>query len=73
MDLTFFGAGMGAAFAVFGAGYGIGRLSSSALDGIARQPEAAGDLRGTMIIAAALIEGIAFMALVICLLLVLLK
>jgi F-type H+-transporting ATPase subunit c len=73
MDLTFFGAGIGAAFAVFGAGYGISRLSSSALEGIARQPEAAGDLRGTMIIAAALIEGIAFMALVICLLLVLLK
>ena len=73
MDLTFFGAGIGAAFAVFGAGFGIGRLASSALDGIARQPEAAGDLRGNMIIAAALIEGIAFMALVICLLIVLLK
>jgi F-type H+-transporting ATPase subunit c len=68
MDLTFFGAGIGAAFAVFGAGYGISRLASSALEGIARQPEASGDLRGTMIIAAALIEGIALFALVICLL-----
>lgn len=68
MDLTFFGAGIGAAFAVFGAGFGIGRLASAALDGIARQPEASGDLRTTMIIAAALIEGIALFALVICLL-----
>lgn len=68
MDLTFFGAGIGAAFAVFGAGLGISRLASSALEGIARQPEASGDLRTTMIIAAALIEGIALFALVICLL-----
>jgi len=68
MDLTFFGAGIGAAFAVFGAGFGISRLASSALEGIARQPEASGDLRTTMIIAAALIEGIALFALVICLL-----
>jgi len=71
MDLTFFGAGIGAAFAVIGAGYGISRLSSSALEGIARQPEAAGDLRATMIIAAALIEGVTFFALVICLLIAL--
>jgi F-type H+-transporting ATPase subunit c len=68
MDLTFFGAAIGAAIAVFGAGYGISRLASSALEGIARQPEASGDLRATMIIAAALIEGIALFALVICLL-----
>ena len=68
MDLTFFGAAIGAAISVVGAGYGISRLASSALEGIARQPEVYDDLRATMIIAAALIEGIALFALVICLL-----
>jgi len=62
-------AGIGAALAIIGAGYGIGRLAGSALEGMARQPEAAGDIRTAMIIAAALIEGLAFLALVICLLL----
>ena len=64
-----FSAGIGAALAIIGAGYGIGRLAESALEGMARQPEAAGDIRTAMIIAAALIEGLAFLALVICLLL----
>ena len=64
-----FSAGIGAALAIIGAGYGIGRLAESALQGMARQPEAAGDIRTAMIIAAALIEGLAFLALVICLLL----
>ncbi len=63
------GAGLGAGLAVIGAGYGIGRLADGALQGIARQPEASGDIRTGMIIAAALIEGIAFFALVICILL----
>ena len=62
-------AGIGAALTIIGAGYGIGRLAGSALEGMARQPEAAGDIRTAMIIAAALIEGLAFLALVICLLL----
>ena len=62
-------AGIGAALAVIGAGYGIGRLAGCALEGMARQPEASGDIRTAMIIAAALIEGIAFFALVICILL----
>ena len=56
---------------LFGAGLGIGRLAASALEAAGRQPEAAGDLRTTMIIAAALIEGVAFFALVICLLMAL--
>ena len=72
MDLAFFGAALGSALTVIGAGYGISYLSRSALEGMARQPEASADLRGAMIIAAALIEGIAFFALIICLLLVLL-
>ncbi len=64
-------AGIGAGLATIGAGIGIGKLAGSALDGIARQPEAAGDLRMTMIIAAALIEGVALFAEVICILIAL--
>ena len=67
-ELGLFGAGIGAGLSVLGASLGIGRLAASALEAAGRQPEAAGDLRTTMIIAAALIEGVAFFALVICLL-----
>lgn len=63
-----FGAGIGAGIAVIGAGAGIGRIGSSAMEAIARQPEAAGDIRSNMIVAAALIEGVAFFAIVLCLL-----
>ena len=63
---TGLGAGLGAGITLLGAGLGIGKLASSALEGTARQPEAGGTLRTTMIIAAALIEGLAFFALVIC-------
>jgi len=69
--LHYFGAALGAALAVIGAGLGIGRLASAALEGTARQPEMAGDIRTTMIIAAALIEGVTLFALVICILLAL--
>lgn len=62
-------AGIGAGIAVIGAGYGIGRLAAAAMEGIARQPEAAGDIRGSMILAAALIEGVGLVALVICIIL----
>ena len=62
------GAGIGAGLVVLGAGIGIGKAGAAAVEGTARQPEAAGTLRATMIIAAALIEGLAFFALVICLL-----
>jgi F-type H+-transporting ATPase subunit c len=71
MDLGFLAAGIGAGIAVLGAGLGIGKLAGSALEAMGRQPEAAGPLRTTMIIAAALIEGVAFFALVICILLAL--
>ena len=60
-------AGIGAGLAVIEAGIGIGKLAGSALEGIARQPEAVGVLRTTMLIAAALIEGVALFAQVICL------
>ncbi len=62
------GAGIGAGIAAIGAGIGIGRIGGSALESIARQPEAVGDIRTNMIIAAALIEGVAFFAIVVCLL-----
>ncbi len=62
------GAGIGAGIAAIGAGYGIGQIGKSALESIARQPESAGDIRSTMIVAAALIEGVAFFAIVVCLL-----
>jgi F-type H+-transporting ATPase subunit c len=57
-DLAHIGAGLGAALTIIGAAYGISRLGSTALDGGARQPEVAGHLRISMIIAAALIEGL---------------
>jgi len=61
-----FGAALGAALAVIGASYGIGKIGGTALESIARQPEAAGDIRASMIVAAALIEGVAFFAIVVC-------
>ncbi|WP_281513117.1 ATP synthase F0 subunit C [Bacteroides acidifaciens] len=62
------GAAIGAGFAVIGAGLGIGKIGGSAMEAIARQPEASGDIRMNMIIAAALIEGVALLAVVVCLL-----
>ena len=67
----YLGAGLGAGLATIGAGIGIGKIGGGAMEGIARQPEAAGTIRSTMIIAAALVEGVAFFAVVICLLVVL--
>ncbi len=68
MALAKMGAGFGAGLAAIGAGLGIGRIGGSAMEAIARQPEAADDIRSNMILAAALIEGVAFFAVVICLL-----
>jgi F-type H+-transporting ATPase subunit c len=62
------GAAFGAAIALLGASYGISRIGVAALEAIARQPEAAGDVRSNMIVSAALIEGVAFFAIVVCLL-----
>ncbi len=67
--LAWLAAGLGAGLAVIGAGLGIGRIGGQAMEGIARQPEAGGDIRTAMIISAALIEGAAFFGLVICFLL----
>lgn len=68
LGLGYLAAGFGAGICLLGAAFGIARLASAALEGTARQPEAAGDLRTSMIIPAALIEGLGFFALVVCLL-----
>ncbi|MDR1182482.1 MAG: ATP synthase F0 subunit C [Bacteroidales bacterium] len=62
------GAGIGAGIAAIGAGIGIGNIGKAALESIARQPEVSGDIRTNMIIAAALIEGVALFAVVVCIL-----
>ena len=69
LALAFHGAGVGAGLAIIGAGLGIGRLAAAAMEGTARQPSSTGDIRTSMIIAAALIEGATLFALVICIIL----
>ena len=64
--LGMLGAGIGAGVAVIGAGLGIGKIAASAVESIARQPEASNDIRGNMILTAALIEGVALFACAIC-------
>ena len=59
------GAAIGAGLVAIGAGLGIGRIGGQAMDALARQPEKIGDLRSSMIIAAALIEGVAFLAVIV--------
>jgi F-type H+-transporting ATPase subunit c len=60
------GLGLGTGLAVIGAGVGIGKIGQGAMEGIARQPEAAANIRTNMIVAAALIEGVALFAVVVC-------
>jgi len=62
------GAGIGAGLAAIGAGIGVGRIGASAMEAIARQPEAMGDIRTNMIVAAGLVEGAVLFAIVLCLL-----
>lgn len=59
-------AAFGAAIAAMSAGMGIGKIGASAMEAIARQPEASGDIRSSMIVSAALIEGVAFFAVIVC-------
>lgn len=59
---------IGAGMVTIGAGVGIGKLAASAMEGIARQPEAGAKIQTAMLIAAALIEGIALFCAIICLL-----
>ena len=67
--LGYLAAGLGAGLSVVGVGLGIGKLAAAAMEGSARQPTAIGDIRTSMIIAAALIEGATLFAIVVCLLL----
>lgn len=62
------GGAIGAGLIVIGAGIGIGRIGGQAMDAMARQPEKMGDLRSAMIVAASLIEGVAFLAVIVALL-----
>ncbi|MFV0590095.1 MAG: ATP synthase F0 subunit C [Draconibacterium sp.] len=64
------GAAIGAGLAAIAAGMGIGKIGASAMEAIARQPEASGDIRSNMIVSAALIEGVAFFAVIVCILIV---
>ncbi|MFP4059981.1 MAG: ATP synthase F0 subunit C [Bacteroidales bacterium] len=67
-ELGTMSAAFGAAISAIAAAIGIGRIGATAMEAIARQPEAAADIRSNMIVSAALIEGVAFFAVVVCLL-----
>lgn len=67
-SLAKLGAVIGAGLAVIGAGLGIGKIGANAMDAIARQPESAGNIRTNMIVIAALVEGVALFAIIVCLL-----
>ncbi len=73
MEFAYLGAGIGAGLVAIGAGIGIGLLGKGAMEGIARQPDAVGEIRTNMIIAAALIEGVALLGEIICVLVVVTK
>ena len=62
------GSAIGAGLVILGAGFGIGKIGSAAVESMARQPEVAGNVQTAMIIAAALIEGATFFALIVCML-----
>jgi F-type H+-transporting ATPase subunit c len=60
------GGAFGAALTIIGAAFGIGKIGAAAVESMARQPEVAGDIRGALLLAAALIEGATFFALIVC-------
>ena len=62
------GAALAAGIATIGAAMGISKIGSSALESMARQPEAAGNIQTSMILAAAFVEGVSLFAVVVCLL-----
>jgi F-type H+-transporting ATPase subunit c len=62
----FLGGAFGAGLVIIGAGLGIGRIGATAVESMARQPEVAGNIQAAMIVAAALIEGVTFLALIVC-------
>lgn len=70
LAFAYLGAGIGVAGATIGCGIGIGKLASHAMEGVSRQPEAVGDIRGMMILTAAMIEGVALFSVLVCVLLI---
>jgi|EP00389_Voromonas_pontica_P004173 F-type H+-transporting ATPase subunit c len=70
MEFAQLAAGFGAGITTIGAGFGIGMIGKGAMEATARQPEAANDIRTSMLISAALIEGVALFGQVVCFLLV---
>ena len=62
----FFGGAFGAGLVIIGAGMSIGRIGATAVESMARQPEVAGNIQAAMIVAAALVEGVTFLALIVC-------
>lgn len=69
LGLGYLAAGIGAGITIIGAGIGIGKLAAAAMEASGRQPEVAGQVRTSMLIAAALIEGATFFSLAICIIL----
>jgi F-type H+-transporting ATPase subunit c len=69
LALGYLAAGIGAGITVFGAAFGIGKLAAATMEASGRQPEVAGQVRTSMLISAALIEGATFFALAICIIL----
>lgn len=67
--LAYLAAGFGAGISIIGASLGIGKIAAAAMEATGRQPSAAGDIRTSMIIPAAFIEGVTLFALVVCVLL----
>jgi len=65
---VFLGVAFGCGLIIIGAGYGISKIGSSAVESMARQPEVKTDINAAMIISCALIEGVTFFALIVCLL-----
>lgn len=70
---AYLGAGLGTGLTMIGGAIGIGRLAAAAMEGIARQPNSAADIRISMIVAAGFVEGIAFFSLIVLILLAIMK
>ena len=69
--MAYIAAGIGAGLTIIGAGAGIGRVAAAAMEGIARQPNASGDIRMALILGAGMIEGATFFALIVTIILAL--
>ncbi len=72
-SLAYVGAAIGAGIVALAAAIGIGKIGKAAMESIARQPEAAGNIRSNMIIIGALVEGVCLFAVIACLLIVLIR